>query len=156
MTDAQPLTDIVTLHRQVPSPALVSHGWAVQSEAVLRCWTPIVGPTGVLLLRQLDYALGAAPKVEVECARLAEAIGVGHKNGHHSPFMRSLARLSIYHLIRPETSAPSHLWVPRAVPPPALRHYRERSPGLVALIESFSATAFVVLDDVTDDVPTET
>lgn len=71
--------------------------FAAGSDYVERCWTGVLGPTGVLMLRNLASRLesGQAP-VRVNLEELGRALGVGHQSGRNSVLNRTMGRLERY------------------------------------------------------------
>ena len=83
---------------------------------VERCWAGVLGPTGLLMLRNLAHRLDAeqAP-VRVNLEELGRTLGVGHQGGRNSVLNRTMGRLERYGmaLALPDGS----LAVRTAVPP---------------------------------------
>src|SRR5262252_10235833 len=62
-------------------------------------WLPTLGPTCLLLLRHLADRFERAPDgVELPVADTAAALGLGPRDGQHSPLVRSVNRLQQFDL----------------------------------------------------------
>ena len=76
-----------------PSPQVHHMGLQLDEPYVERCWTPILGPTAVLLLRRLPVLWLQSPTIGVRVDELAASLGVGRADGKTSPLMRAIGRL---------------------------------------------------------------
>ena len=71
--------------------------FAAGGEYVERCWTGVLGPTGVLMLRDLAQRLQSETSpVHVNLDELGRALGVGHQGGRNSVLNRTMSRLERY------------------------------------------------------------
>jgi hypothetical protein len=94
-------------------------------------WLPTLGPTALLLLRHLADRFELDPSgVELPVADTAAALGLGPRDGQHSPLVRSLARLQQFELACQENEAT--IAVRRALPPVHRRHVRRLPAALQA------------------------
>ncbi len=79
-----------------------------RSAYVERFWLPILGPSTTLLLRRIAAGFDAAPVgFDLDLPTTARSLGVGHKSGPNSPFIRALWRCVQFDLARvvgPDTS----------------------------------------------------
>lgn len=79
-----------------PHPDLEVHraGFSLDHPYVEQCWTPILGPTSVLLLRRTTELWRDAMPARVDTAELAAQLGVSQARGQHSPITRTLDRVA--------------------------------------------------------------
>lgn len=75
-----------------PDPAVQRAGFALDSAYVEQCWTSMLGPTTVLLLRRMPAWWQQSSLVAVDLVGLARSLGVG-ATAKHSPVRRGLGRL---------------------------------------------------------------
>ena len=76
-----------------PDPVIDALGHDPRSLYVETFWLGILGPSSTWLLRRLAAGLDAAPEgFDLPLAETARALGLGYKNGSHSPLVRSLTR----------------------------------------------------------------
>lgn len=86
-----------------------------RSPYVERCWTGVLGPTTLLLLRRIADHFDAHPEgFELPLADTAAALGLGSFGGRNSPFARALQRTAQFGLARFGTTG---MAVRRRVPP---------------------------------------
>jgi len=86
-------------------------------------WLPTLGPTSLLLLRHLADRFELDPAgVELPVADTAAALGLGPREGQHSPLVRSLARLQQFELACADDGGT--IAVRRTLPPVHRRHVR--------------------------------
>jgi hypothetical protein len=87
-------------------------------------WLPTLGPTSLLLLRHLASRFDRSPEgVELRVADASAALGVGNRDGHSSPIVRTLARLEQFDLAIADPQSPT-IAVRRNLPPLHERHLR--------------------------------
>src|SRR5438874_7497315 len=93
-----------TLHvRPWPDPVIDAVGHDPRSSYVERFWLGILGPSTTWLLRRLAAGLEAQPSGFSLClSETAQSLGLGHKGGRHSPFVRALARCVQFDLAQPQ------------------------------------------------------
>jgi hypothetical protein len=116
MRAAPVLVDDTLSIRPWPDPVIDAVGHDPRSDYVERFWLGILGPSTTWLLRRIASGLDESPiGFELPLADTARQLGVGHKGGHHSPFVRALGRLCTFDLARPDGEA--ILAVRRRVPP---------------------------------------
>lgn len=79
----------------VPHPSLEVHraGFPLEHPYVEQCWTPILGPSSVLLLRRAAYLWRAQTPAQVDPQDLARQIGIGYAGGLQSTLSRTVQRL---------------------------------------------------------------
>lgn len=79
------------------------HGHDPRSAYAERFWLPLLGPSAVLLARQLADRLDAEPAgftlVTEESSR---SLGLGPPAGRRSPYHRTLSRLEQFRLVHPD------------------------------------------------------
>ena len=86
-------TDTLAI-RPWPDPVIDELGQDPRSAYVETFWLGILGPSTTWLLRRLVARLEASPAgYELPLMETATCLGIGHKLGRHSPFVRSLSRL---------------------------------------------------------------
>ena len=108
-------TDLLTV-RPWPDDVIDSLGHDPRSSYVETYWLGILGPSATWLLRRLVTGLEAHPAgFDLPLLETARCIGLGHKGGHHSPFIRSLGRLCKFDLA--QAQGDGVLAVRRKVPP---------------------------------------
>src|SRR5579871_728239 len=94
-------------------------------------WLPTLGPTALLLLRHLADRFEIDPSgVELPVADTAAALGLGPRDGQHSPLVRSINRLQQFELACHEND--ETIAVRRALPPVHRRHVRRLPVALQA------------------------
>ena len=94
-------------------------------------WLPTLGPTALLLLRHLADRFELDPAgIDLPVADTAAALGLGPRDGQHSPLVRSLGRLKQFELAceQGETTVA----VRRTLPPVHRRHVRRLPVALQA------------------------
>ena len=81
-------------------------GHDLRSAYVERFWLPILGPTTTLLLRRLAVSFDDHPDgFDLPLLDTAAALGLGHKGGRNSPFLRALARATTFKIAEPSGHA---------------------------------------------------
>lgn len=106
--------------RPWPDAVIDSLGYDPRSSYVETFWLGILGPSTTWLLRRLVAALEDYPEgADLDLDDVARCLGLSARRGRHSPFRRSLDRLTQFQLARPE--ADEALAVHRRVPPLARR-----------------------------------
>jgi hypothetical protein len=104
-----------------PDPVIDTLGHDPRSLYVERFWLPTLGPTSLLLLRRIAELLDQSPDgAGIDVAETSAALGVGHREGKSSPFMRSMDRLVQFDLAC--ATGPDGYAVRRSVPPVNRRH----------------------------------
>jgi hypothetical protein len=106
-----------------PDPVIDVIGHDPRSWYAETFWLPTLGPTALLLLRHLADRFELDPSgVELPVADTAAALGLGPRDGQHSPLVRSLSRLQQFELACREND--TTIAVRRALPPVHRRHVR--------------------------------
>ncbi|MGH9008210.1 MAG: hypothetical protein ACRDV6_10960 [Acidimicrobiales bacterium] len=104
-----------------PDPASEGLGFDPRSRYTERFWLPVLGPSGVWLLRRLADGLEDEPDgFELDLDDTARALGVGTSSSRHSPLQRGIARCVRFGLARRPDER--HLSVRRRLPPVERRH----------------------------------
>lgn len=86
-------TDTLTV-KPWPDPVIDELGVDARSAYVETFWLGILGPSTTWLLRRLVARLELSPAgFDMPLMATATRLGIGHKLGRHSPFVRSLSRL---------------------------------------------------------------
>lgn len=97
-------------------PVVEALGHDPRSHYVERFWLGVLGPSTTWLLRRLADRFDHAPDgFELPLDDTARELGLGMRNGRHSPFMRSIERACQFGLAR--RSLPATLEVRRSLPP---------------------------------------
>lgn len=78
-----------------PHPSLEVHraGFALDHPYLEQCWSPILGPSSVLLLRRTAELWRDAIPATVRTSDLAAQLGLGKGRGRHSPITKTLERV---------------------------------------------------------------
>ena len=112
--------------RPWPDAVIDEVGHDPRSPYVERFWLGILGPTATWLVRRLVAGLEEAPAgYELDLAVTAGELGLGHRAGQHSPFIRSIQRCC--HFGAAEIADDQTLRVRRKLPP-LTRFQLERLP----------------------------
>lgn len=119
----EPASDVLVL-RAVPHPVATVHqaGFPIDHPYLERCWTSVIGPSSVLLLRRAALLLREAPEPAVSMADLATTLGIGGQRSIH----RTLERVVGYRFAM--WAAPGELDVFTTIPPIGNRHL-DRGPA---------------------------
>jgi hypothetical protein len=117
-----------------PDPVIDTLGHDPRSWYVEQFWLGIIGPTSTWLLRRMVARFDSEPEgFELDLEDTARALGLGGREGRHSPFARALNRCVSFHLARPHGAGA--LAVRRRLPPLPRRHL-ERLPLTVQELHS--------------------
>ncbi len=79
-------------------PIVDAHGQPARSEYVENYWLPVIGPTGLLILRRLDQLIGDRDTMPVDLSAMAESMGLSYRVDKETPFGRALKRLEMFGL----------------------------------------------------------
>jgi hypothetical protein len=114
-----------------PDPVLDVIGHDPRSWYAETFWLPTLGPTALLLLRHLADRFELDPAgVDLPVADTAAALGLGPRDGQHSPLVRSLGRLQQFELAC--ANSETTVAVRRTLPPVHRRHVRRLPVALQA------------------------
>lgn len=97
MSDHQALTIHAVPHR---NPQVRQVGVGLDHPYVEQCWTPILGPSSVLLLRRMPILWQQADPIEIATTDLSRSIGLGGDTSANSPIQHTLDRLERYGFCR--------------------------------------------------------
>ena len=98
-----------------PDPVVEELGHDPRSAYVERYWLGVLGPTATWLVRRLADRLDEEPDgFDLDLGALAAELGVGHREGRHTPFLRTLQRCARFGLVE---IRPRSLRVRRHLPP---------------------------------------
>lgn len=115
-----------------PDPIIDTVGHDPRSLYVETFWLPTLGPTALLLLRHLATRFDERPgPLELPVAEASQALGLGDREGHSSPIVRSLARLETFDLAC--SDGQTTVAVRRNLPPALRRHLRRLPPNLQSM-----------------------
>jgi hypothetical protein len=121
-----------------PDPVLDVLGHDPRSWYAETFWLPTLGPTSLLLMRHLADRFERAPGgIDLPVADTAAALGLGPRDGQHSPLMRSLGRLVQFDLAC--SDGDTSIAVRRALPPIHRRHIRRLPAALQAKHEEWTS-----------------
>jgi hypothetical protein len=122
-----------------PDPVLDVIGHDPRSWYAETFWLPTLGPTALLLLRHLADRFEQSPAgIDLPVADTAAALGLGPRDGQHSPLMRSLQRLQQFELAC--SDGETNIAVRRALPPVHRRHVRRLPTALQARHAEWTAS----------------
>jgi hypothetical protein len=127
-----------TLHIEPwTDPVIDTLGHDPRSWYVEQFWLGIIGPTSTWLLRRIVAGFDNEPEgFEMQLDDVARGLGLGGREGRHSPFQRALSRCVTFHMARP--LGPGALGVRRRIPPLTLRHLDRLPPSLQTLHAEWS------------------
>lgn len=87
-------TDTIRLHATPhPSASVRRAGFPLDHPYLEQCWTPLLGPTSIVLLRRIPELWRENLTAELPVPELAASIGLGRATGRHGPLWRTLDRL---------------------------------------------------------------
>ena len=112
-------------------PSLEVHraGFPLDHPYLEQCWSPILGPSSILLLRHTAQLWRDQSPAVVDTADLAQQIGLGKGHGNHSPLGRTLDRIARFRFA--SWAAPGVLDVYTEIRP-LREHDRSRVPDWTA------------------------
>src|SRR3546814_20511726 len=84
-----------------PDPRVQRVGFDLTDPYVEQCWSAVVGPTSVLLLRRLPTMWMARVPVEMGASELSLTLGLRRGVGKHCRLASVLARVARYGLAEP-------------------------------------------------------
>lgn len=87
-----------------------------QIEYLRRFYTPILGPSTVLLIAELERRSGGHHIVSVDAAELAGDLGLGGGTSRHSRFGRTLLRAEQFRFLIARSDEPALWLLPTLVP----------------------------------------
>lgn len=76
-----------------PTPEVRRIGFDLTDPYIEQCWSPVLGPTSILLLRRLPILWQADLSPTIEIHELSASLGLGYGEGRHCPVLRTLDRL---------------------------------------------------------------
>jgi hypothetical protein len=77
-----------------PSFAVRQAGFPLDHPYLERCWTPLMGPSGILLLRRMPDLWRRGTSVGIEVEDLARSLGLGSAKGRRSAIWRTMDRVT--------------------------------------------------------------
>ena len=120
-------------------PVIDTLGHDPRSWYVEQFWLPIIGPTATWLLRRMVARFDEEPDgFDLNLDDTARGLGLGGREGRHSPFQRALSRCVSFKLARHQ--GPGALGVRRRIPPLTLRNLDRLPPSLRQLHTEWSAS----------------
>lgn len=112
MTDSN---DVIVVHATAHPVAKVHRaGFALDHPYVERCWTPVIGPSSVLVLRRMPELFKGSADPFVHLDELGRGLGIGG-TGRHSAIRRTFDRLVQFRFA--SWSGPGELDLYTEVPP---------------------------------------
>jgi hypothetical protein len=110
-------------------PVIDQVGHDPRSSYAERYWLPVLGPSGVLLLRHLARRFDEAPRgFQVPTDELAAALGMGSRRGPSAAFYRTVERLGAFGFV--QLTGAGSLRVRRRLPPLTRRQLQRLPQGL--------------------------
>ncbi len=118
-------------------PVIDTLGHDPRSWYVEQFWLPITGPTSTWLLRRMVAGFDTEPDgFDMKLDDTARGLGLGGREGRHSPFQRALSRCVTFHMAR--RLGPGALAVRRRIPPLTRRHLDRLPPTLQTMHAEWS------------------
>ena len=119
--------EIIDLH-PVPHPQAPVRqvGFPLDHPYVEHCWTPVIGPSSVLLLRRCSWLWRDAAPASVSTEELAGQLGLARGTGRNSPIWHTVERIVRFRFAA--MPSPGELHVYTEVSPLPARQL-ERLPG---------------------------
>src|SRR5437764_3571118 len=113
--------DAIDLHADPhPLAAVRQAGFPLDHPYLEQCWTPVVGPSSVLLLRHCAWLWRDAMPLRIPVEALAAELGLGKGTSRNSPIWRTIDRLVRFGFAT--LREPAELRIYTEVPPLAPRH----------------------------------
>jgi len=109
-----------------PDPRVQRVGFDLDDPYVEQCWSAVIGPSSVLLLRRLPVLWVAEVPARIATSELSQSIGLGAGVGERSRLANTLDRVVRFGLARPATDS-TGLDVYRQVPPLSPRQVQRSS-----------------------------
>lgn len=109
-------SDHLVIH-PAPHPRVDVHraGFPLDHPYLEQCWTPVLGPSSVLLLRRMSLLWRDATPALLSTSELGAQLGLGRGTGRHSPANRTVDRIVRFGFA--SWSSPSSLDVFTEIPP---------------------------------------
>ena len=122
-----PTPEVIDLHA-VPHPAapVRQAGFPLDHPYLEHCWTPVLGPSSVLLLRRCAWLWREATPFRIPTEELAGQLGLGRGRGRSSPVWHTMERVVRFRFAA--LASPGELHVYTEVPPVSARQL-EGLPG---------------------------
>ena len=79
-------------------------GFDLTDPYVEHCWSSVLGPTSILLLRRMPALWDTGTPAEIGASELSRSLGLRGGTGDNGLLMRSVDRLVHYRLARPATT----------------------------------------------------
>jgi hypothetical protein len=122
-------------------PVIDKLGHDPRSRYVELYWLGVLGPSTTWLLRRLADRLDAEPDgFDLDLQATATGLGLGMKNGRHSPFMRAIDRACQFGLARKSGHA---LGVRRVMPPVTQGQLKRLPPHLQSAHSDWQAAQLI-------------
>lgn len=119
-----------------PDAVIDRLGHDPRSSYVEHFWLPILGPTSTWFLRRVAAGLDAsAAGITLDHEDTARSLGLGGRQGRHSPFARAVTRCVTFEVAR--WQGPAALAVRRKLPPLARRYVLRLPPRLQRMHEAW-------------------
>ncbi|SRR6266851_4162951 len=119
--------EVLDLHPVAhPTAPVRQVGFPLDHPYLEHCWTPVLGPSSVLLLRRCPWLWREATPTRVSMDQLAGQLGLGRGTGRNSPVWHTIERVVRFRFAAMPT--PGELHVYTEVPPVPARQL-ERLPG---------------------------
>ena len=108
--------EVLDLHA-VPHPSapVRQAGFPLDHPYLEHCWTPVIGPSSVLLLRRCPWLWREAAPAQIRTEDLARQLGLGTGTGRNSPMWHTIERVIRFRFAAMAT--PGEVRVYTEVPP---------------------------------------
>lgn len=98
-----------------PRPTIRDVGFDLEHRYLEQCWSAVIGPSALLLLRRLPTLWVTEIPAEIDSAEMARSLGLRHTTSQHGSLQRTMERLCRFGLARPSQDRPG-LDVYRQIP----------------------------------------
>lgn len=120
-------TEVLDLHA-IPHPAapIRQAGFPLDDPYLEHCWTPVIGPSSVLLLRRCAWLWREATPARITTEELARQLGLGRGTGRSSSVWHTIERVASFRFAAMPTPGELHVYTEV---PPVSPHQLEHLPG---------------------------
>lgn len=99
-TELRPFPAVLRVGPWQGVPVNIIGAWFdLRGDYVEHHWLPVLGPTSTFLLRRIGEGFEYAPSgFEMDVAETARSLGVSHRGGQNTPFVRAVRRLVAFNV----------------------------------------------------------